>query len=299
MKKQLIFILSLIIMIGMVAPASAKGLIEPTGNSASILLDAGSKIDFAKQMDARFARELQQGMVRRGTIEEIDALLIKAAFATDTERQSINRQLSSLGVYEYVPARNPRNAIVPFSGSGDVSVDQPLVYYETWENTWTISFAGTWNNDNWREQILLGNVGGEDGYGVGFTNTGTYKSSVIRSFCYIADQNGGNTVSTVNRSDGDGSKGFGFRLQDYTKREQNGSVSYSGYKWFGYTTYDNWFGNYSGVATAYYIHTWNSTSITGVTFGYDGKSAGINVTFSTDSNRFIGFSSDKTFGVYP
>lgn len=92
---------------------------------------------------------------------------------------------------------------------------------------------------------------------------------------YMTDVNSNYRASTSNRSDGDGSKGFGFRIQDHWK-----SGYYVGHKWSGLCTYDRWFGNYNGVATAYYIHTYDSASLESVDFGFDGKTAGISATIT-------------------
>lgn len=82
--------------------------------------------------------------------------------------------------------------------------------------------------------------------------------------------------------------------QDYITGNQ-----YVGYEWYGTCTYDSWFGSYSGVATAYYIHTWSSATINSISFGQQGKVAGISVSITNQQNSFIGYSSDRTFGVYP
>jgi len=111
---------------------------------------------------------------------------------------------------------------------------------------------------------------------------------------YMTDVNSNYRASTSNRSDGDGSKGFGFRIQDHWK-----SGYYVGHKWSGLCTYDRWFGNYNGVATAYYIHTYDSASLESVSFGFDGKTAGISADITNSVKSFTAFSADKSFGVYP
>lgn len=154
-----------------------------------------------------------------------------------------------------------------------------------------------WNmeNSNWMDSLKTGNVGGQDGFGVGYTNIGSsYKSSVVSVSAAIRDQSGTISKTTTNRSDGDGSKGFGFRLQDYVTSDGN---SYVGYKWSGSCTYDSNFGSYSGIATGYYLHTWSSTSINSVSFGIEGKTAGIDIEFSSTANSFTAFGSDKKFGT--
>lgn len=293
--------LSLALMVGVAVPVSATEISQPTLAPASVYLDATSKTTFAAEMEAKHDANLKNGKIKRGTIAEIDNLMMQSTFATGSEKEKINQQLETLGVYEYAPSSSTSNAIVPFSTSGDVTLTTPTVFYESWENTWTVTCGGNWRNSNWNEQLFLGNVGGSDAFGVGFTNTTKpYKSYVIRSSAYITNQSNTKSSSTTNRSDGDGSKGFGFRLQDSIISINAGSsYDYIGYRWYGSSTYDFWFGNYSGVATGYYIHTWSSAQITGIKFGVDGKSAGIEVTISSGDKSFTAYSNDKTFGVYP
>ncbi len=54
----------------------------------------------------------------------------------------------------------------------------------------------------------------------------------------------------------------------------------------------------SGIATGYYIHTWDKAMITSITFGINGKTAGISATISNASKSFTVYSNDKRFGVY-
>ncbi|SHN72483.1 hypothetical protein [Desulfitobacterium chlororespirans] len=300
MKKLLSLFLSLMLLSVMVIPVSAAETSAPVLDSTSVYMDADSKNTFAKQMDAKFATDLQNGSVKKGSVEEIEELMRQSTFATGQEKEKINQTLEKFGVYEYAPDLSPSTTIVPYSATNDVYLTTPSVFYESWENTWTVTCGGNWRNDNWDEAILLGNIGGYDGFGVGYTNTTKpYQSSVVRSWGYIANKDSSVSVATSNRSDGDGSKGFGFRLQDYTRYNNDGTLGYVGYQWYGSSTYDSWFGTYSGLATGYYIHTWASTSLTSVEFGVSGNTAGIKAVLSSSSNSFPAYSNDKIFGVYP
>lgn len=162
-----------------------------------------------------------------------------------------------------------------------------------WSTYWSVTCGGHWKNNEYGDSA--GNVGGADGFGVGYTNSSNkYSSKVMSASAYMTDVNSNYRASTSNRSDGDGSKGFGFRIQDHWK-----SGYYVGHKWSGLCTYDRWFGNYNGVATAYYIHTYDSASLESVSFGFDGKTAGISATITNSVKSFTAFSADKSFGVYP
>ena len=167
-------------------------------------------------------------------------------------------------------------------------------YYEAWNNCWSVTCGGEWNNTNYGGYI--NDVGGDDGFGVGYTNSSNpYKSSVVSCSAYLTDANNRYYESTSNRSDGDGSKGFGFRLQDGWQNIGN----YVGHKWSGVCTYDNWFGNYNGVATAYYIHTYNEANLKSVTFGKNGTTAGIEANIEAVESSVTALSNDTVFGTYP
>lgn len=104
---------------------------------------------------------------------------------------------------------------------------------------------------------------------------------------------------TTNRSDGDGALGFGFRLQDYIfdKSIIGSNKGYVGYKWAGDVTYDDCFGSYSFIATSYYIHTYSTATLDSITFGIQGKQAGLNIIINNSINSFTGFSNDTRFAI--
>lgn len=162
--------------------------------------------------------------------------------------------------------------------------------------------GGQWKNDNWRPYLpgTTGNLGNVDAFGVGYTNIKTsYNSYVMRSCGYLTDQNGNNMISTDNRSDGDGSMGFGFRLQDkVVYLPVLGDYVYRGYQWYGSCTYDGRFSTYSGIATAYYTHTYSTATINSVKFGVEGKLGGVEVDISNKEVAFTAYSSDTPLRAY-
>lgn len=54
---------------------------------------------------------------------------------------------------------------------------------------------------------------------------------------------------------------------------------------------------YPCIATAYYIHTYESAEITSVKFGIDGQIAGISIEINNSSKSFTAFSNDLKFGI--
>lgn len=291
MKKFLSIVLSIAILSLPSATAAAAESSEPfETNTPSIYLSATDKISFAAEMDKLYAKQSLQRNAKTPTREIVDALLLQIPNASPTEKETLNAELASYGVYEFEAPVIERPT--SRTGSGDVTIAVPTIYYEAWSTYWSITCGGSWNNTNYGDSI--GNVGGPDGFGVGYTNTNNdYRSYVVSASAYLTDQNYEYYESTSNRSDGEGDKGFGFRLQD------KWHMSYVGHIWSGICTYDKNFSYYSGVATAYYIHTYGSASLTEVSFGVSGKIAGINAKINFVEKSFTAFSNDKVIGVYP
>lgn len=106
-------------------------------------------------------------------------------------------------------------AVYPKCGTGDVSIYAPEVYYQASNQTWVVSCGGKWKNGNALPKLsfFVETIGGPDAFGVGYTSVKSeYNSSVVKTYAYIEDNTGSQKESTENRSDGDGSLGFGFRL---------------------------------------------------------------------------------------
>lgn len=295
MKKlySLLFAVLLLGQLSLTASANINTTSLARDNAVAEYTNATDKIAFSEEMDLRCAEALENGEINTSR-ESLDDLLMELTFADGTEKATICEELESYGVYVYTP----EDSVQSRSGSGDVTMRAPQIVYDSILRNWVVTCGGQWSNAQWYDDMLTGNGGGPDAFGVGYTNTvGTYSSSVVKCSAAIYDMEG-NRVTTQNRSDGDGSKGFGFRLQDYPIRDLFGiSYDYMGWKWFGSCYYDQNFGSYSGVATAYYVHTWDNAVISGIQFGVTGKSAGIEATINMETKSFTAFSTDKVFGT--
>lgn len=292
-KKLVSLALTAVMVMGMATTASAEETASQNDmGNPSVYLSATDKLTFAKEMDELYAKQSLLRSSPTPTREIVDALLLQVPNATPEEKAAINAELETYGVYEF-EAPVIESASTCATDSGDVALDTPTIYYESWSKNWSVTCGGHWKNNEYGDSV--GNVGGADGFGVGYTNSSNkYSSKVMSASAYMTDVNSNYRASTSNRSDGDGSKGFGFRIQDHWK-----SGYYVGHKWSGLCTYDRWFGNYNGVATAYYIHTYDSASLESVSFGFDGKTAGISADITNSVKSFTAFSADKSFGVYP
>ncbi|MBS6447618.1 MAG: hypothetical protein KH382_08545 [Clostridiales bacterium] len=311
-KTKWISILTALAMTLSVFSLSASSLNLEIQEEEAMITD---KMVFAAEMGKKYEAALSKGEIVQSDIASRDELMMQYMFASDEEREEISELLEQRGVYVYSvgenaasvtneePSVSPTSIWYPTSGSGDVEMQAPIIYYEAWEDSWTVTCGGQWKNDNWRPYLpgTTGNLGDVDAFGVGYTNIkSSYNSYVIRSCGYLTDQNGNNMVSTNNRSDGDGSIGFGFRLQDKVSHLPSllGEYLYVGYKWYGSCTYDAKFSTYSGVATAYYTHTYSTATINSVKFGVNGKIGGVEVDISNKEVSFTAYSNDTPLRAY-
>ena len=231
---------------------TSRKFAEPL-NSTSIWLDAKEKTSFAEEMDKVYEKALADGVIKSGNREAIDLLMERATFAKDeAQQEEIRQELAQYGTYIY----EAKEVSWPSCNtSDDVTLYTPMVFYQAWEKTWTLTCAGNLNHTSWRKRVFIGEVGDDDAFGVKYSDsTQVYRTYVMRTTAYLADEDTEKKVTTYNRSDGDGSKGFSFRLQDYTYFVPF-KTGYVGYKWYGSCTYDSGFGSYDGVATAYYAPT--------------------------------------------
>lgn len=221
---------------GMATTASAEETASQNDmGNPSVYLSATDKLTFAKEMDELYAKQSLLRSSPTPTREIVDALLLQVPNATPEEKAAINAELETYGVYEF-EAPVIESVSTCATDSGDVALDTPTIYYESWSKNWSVTCGGHWKNNEYGDSA--GNVGGADGFGVGYTNSSNkYSSKVMSASAYMTDVNSNYRASTSNRSDGDGSKGFGFRIQDHWK-----SGYYVGHKWSGLCTYDRWFG---------------------------------------------------------
>ncbi|MGE6227571.1 hypothetical protein [Paenibacillus chitinolyticus] len=252
----------------------------------------------------------QHNLITNQSKENVDHLLAKMV-AEQEDATTIKQTMENNGLYKLdVPEKQFGTTS---TDNSNVSLTTPDVYYDARNSEWIAVGGGYWRTDKWVEYIPkfwgtdgIGStrgVGGLDGFGVAYTNlNGKYSSSVKSSYGYMSDGQG-NEVTTTVRSDGDGSKGFGFQLRDairkkctcivYTSTPDN--FSYIGKHFSGLTRYDQSFGSVSGNATTYYLHTYSSASISSIQFGISGKVAGLQYTITDSQYSWPAFSSDKKF----
>lgn len=169
MKKLVAFVLLAALFMGMTIPVSAEESSPSVMSSAEVYLEANSKLEFSQQMDIRYSTDLKAGKIERGSLEEIEKLMMQSTFASGKEKEEINERLEMYGVYEFMPNTNTPTT-VPYSGTNDITMQTPTIFYEAWENSWSVTCGGNWNNRNWHVGSLTSNVGDADAFGVGYSN---------------------------------------------------------------------------------------------------------------------------------
>lgn len=270
---------------------------------------------YSKHVKDKIAlREFGQKQAKTKTLtpmsdNEINRLLTRMVMGTEVNKQEIESQLNNAGVYIL---ETDSNIPTTLSDSSNVRMNTPLITYDSRNDEWLVSGGGYWANDSWADDMNYGvwagyvgetkDMGGKDGFGVGYTNlSGNYQTYVVDQYAMISDGEG-REVETGSRSDGDGSKGFGFELQDKVRLNVSpGSFiepeecSYLGKHFGGTLTYDGDFTYFDGIATSYYVHTYEEAYISGVKFGVDGETAGVEISVANRADSFKAYSRDTEF----
>lgn len=205
-----------------------------------------------------------------------------------------DEKLNELGFYIY---SHEDLSITTMSSSGDIQFSNITVLYDSSNGTWAIVGGGYWISTNWLVDAgepwfeSTKDVGGLDAIGLIITNLST-SSDVdfipINSYGYIHNGIGGSRY-LYNRSTPNYEDGVMFTYQDYIFKE-NGTFSEYKYMGQGFSAtmiYDNsTFTQYDGRVAVEYVHTWDETTIEGVSLGID--SFGIN--FKNGNSQFIAIS---------
>lgn len=260
---------------------------------ASVELTAQEKSEFATLMQNKYEKAIVNDVQKKATISENEELVTRVAALTGEEKESFLYELESRGVYELVKEKETNNH--SRVGTSDILMRTPSTYYDASNRCWYVTYSGKWLNDNWNTGNIVSNIGDPDAYGISYTQTsGTYSTYVMSSFAHIYDEDETEYLSTRNRSDGNGANGFGFRLQDYTS-SSGVQKKYIGYCWGVTCTYSESFSSYNGVATGYYIHTYNEAYISSLTIGVEGKTGGVSCTIQNANKSFVAYSNDIRF----
>ena len=197
---------------GMATTASAEETASQNDmGNPSVYLSATEQIDLCKRNGRIIRQTIFIEKFPNSNKRDCWRLLLQVPNATPEEKAAINAELETYGVYEF-EAPVIESASTCATDSGDVALDTPTIYYESWSKNWSVTCGGHWKNNEYGDSV--GNVGGADGFGVGYTNSSNkYSSKVMSASAYMTDVNSNYRASTSNRSDGDGSKGFGLEYK--------------------------------------------------------------------------------------
>lgn len=260
-----------------------------------------------KQLVQKAEQKLQTLSLRVASEEEINKRLAKLT-SEGVDPKSIAAEMENYGVFRLETPEEPSMKTAGIDNSS-MTMNAPNIYYDSNTKQWIIIAGGYWKDDKWLDHVptvqsFPMNVGGRDGFGVGFTATGgKYETKVNSHYAYMSDGQG-NEISTTSRSDGDGRQGFGFQLQDYINKTcycpvywppTTEKFSYIGKHFAGLARYDSKFESYNGVATTYYVHTYDESYISSIRFNVSGKTAGVEFNIANAAQSFPAYSNDVRF----
>lgn len=246
---------------------------------------------------ARTASVLSQG--------EVDQLLMQYALSqSSTERTQLENQLNAAGVYIY--SGKNEYQVSPLSEPADVTVNAVICSYNDNTGDWSLVGGGHWNNVGviWEDTDEIASyvgqeieIGGFDAMGILIVNNSGTVPTLKASFGQITNGAGNVTTTIDNPSTYDTSKGIGYLYQDYlTVINSSLQAYYTGYGFAAVMRFDSSFVNWNGTARAFYYHTWDETSITGLGFSVGVTEVGVDVSWANEGHSFPMFSrSDTTF----
>lgn len=215
--------------------------------------------------------------------------------------------LEALGVYKLETPIQEDAIYARTTQPSDISMSNPMTYYDSYNNQWFICGGGAWDDDNaWIDDVPANilpyvgqqlNVGGYDGVGIKIYNTsGTYNTRVVESYAYYSD--GNNDYYNYSPSIYDGRKGAFFQYQDKAVVAATvglvSSYNYIGKHFSAMVIYDSNFKNFNGYARTCYTHTWSSAQIDSVSFGTDGNAYTFQLSISNARYSFSCYSSGET-----
>lgn len=232
---------------------------------------------------------------------KIDDILLNEEMSEEIKRE----YLSELGVY---CCYNYEETQLASSSSGDVTLNRPTIYYDSFTKEYVITGTGKWNAHTyetpswswWYPSVGdTSNIGGTDAIGISLSNTSGSTSGLALNSGYGYFYNGTATkMSTTLTSEND-IYGGGYSVQDFIKYTKvvnyilycDVTYYYNAYNMKCVLRYDADFAKYSGSAKLFYSHTWSNTSITGISLNKTGAS----LSWSNSSNRWAAYSYPRTF----
>lgn len=216
-------------------------------NQRAVYMNADRKNIFMKEQNQVFAEKKENEEVHNLTLDELSTLIEEAMFEGEYDEE-LTEKLEGCGIYQF----ETMYSLIPTIQNWEIEILKPQIYYNANDGSWIVACGGYNNDNDWQNQIISGDVGGREHFGVRFSNvSGSYDTWVKDVKSYIVDATDNQRIENYNRADGDGSKGFSFELQDYTYMD-GFDKNYVGYRWFGLCIYGEGFQNYDADVTVFY-----------------------------------------------
>lgn len=198
--------------------------------------------------------------------QAITELQLRVSVCEDEEqKEAMLAELESYGSFLYPTVESPTNLR---SSSGDIYFPRTSIYYNSVNDTWSISMSGYWTTDAWHNDLsttIPSSVGDADRFGVIFSEVSGSTPELVGVQGVMWDSLSGRSVTTYSRSDGNVRNGIGVRIQDRTVTSGE-ELGYIGDTFSMVVTLGSNFADFHGICTAYYVHTWKDALINSISF---------------------------------
>ena len=301
MRKLIAMLVALTMLSSSIIPAFAVTLEVDTASM--------TKAEFADYCDSLAATTRAIPSI----LSKEDALKLMDLYSRSSgmERLAYEQQLNQGGYYIYSDGSED-GQVTPCSQPGDVSLGTVVVTYIPYTQEWVLGYSGRWLNMGPISEEMSGwvtpyvgsreNIGGYDAAGIILYNTSGATPNMVHTQCIVYDQDSSHSYSSTSPSTYNSREGSAFQYQDYVQVDYfdvvsgNYSYFYLGYVFTVAMTFDSSFAQFNGKARGFYVHTWDTTSITSIGFDVGVGSFGLNVAWVNQGHSFQIYSNaDTTF----
>ena len=223
---------------------------EKTESNYSIYISSKVMRDLKSRMDLDYQEAKKNGKIVEDASYDIKRDVLEAAlFSYGIEEKEV---LETYGIYEC----DLYGSYSPSLFVNDTKILEPKFYYNAESGEWIITCGGYYTGDDYKKQLLPGDVGAREHFGFKLSNIiGEYTSCITDSYAVIQDAIGNKREETTNRSSGVGSESVDYELQDYTYLDSSLQLQYVGARWYCANSYAPGFENISSELTVFYNHT--------------------------------------------
>ncbi len=294
MKKRLFMILCTALLSSQLTSFASNLDVEQTSMTKSEFVE---HIRSTRQDEARSSSTIQ--------VEDAERLAARYITSDMAQKDEIEGQLNAAGYYIYKDDTSDEEQLS--SEPSDISVSGVVTVYDDNTGNWSLVAGGTWNNLDaiyddagfWIWHVgRKKDIGGYDAIGIVIYDTSGITPELLSSWGEINNGEGeSKKLSTASAYDT--KRGVGFEFQDYiTVTKAINTTEYEfNYMGAGYSAamrFDSSFTNWNGTSRGFYAHTWDETTIDSIGFNAGQGTFGLDVSWSTTSDHFLGFSTMDT-----